>query len=131
MELTIYMYKLYVNIKIQNRGQCEHTYIHTHTCTYTYIYIDNIYAYIYVFRTCTYVREAECSSDGDEFRGERRVARHLCAGAHDLAGWLASSIPTPHVCLAARSNFQVFAQISVAKFAKRRKKHIFFLLPSS
>ncbi len=53
------------------------------------------------------------------------------AGAHDLAGSLASSIPTPHVCLAARSKFQVFAQISVAKFAKRRKKHIFFLLPSS
>ncbi|CAK9203025.1 unnamed protein product [Sphagnum troendelagicum] len=53
------------------------------------------------------------------------------AGAHDLAGWLASSIPTPRVCLAARSKFQVFAQISVAKFAKRRKKHIFSLPPSS
>jgi hypothetical protein len=39
------------------------------------------------------------------------------AGAHDLAGWLASSIPTPHVCFAARSKFQVCAQISVAKFA--------------
>jgi hypothetical protein len=52
-------------------------------------------------------------------------------GAHDLAGWLASSIPTPHVCLAARSKFQVLVQISVAKFAKRRKKHIFFPLPSS
>jgi hypothetical protein len=53
------------------------------------------------------------------------------AGAHDLAGWLASSIPTHHVCFAARSKFRVFAHISVAKFAKRRKKHIVFLLPSS
>ncbi|CAK9203048.1 unnamed protein product [Sphagnum jensenii] len=43
------------------------------------------------------------------------------AGAHDLPASLASSIPTPHVYLAARSKFQVFAQISVAKFAKRRQ----------
>jgi hypothetical protein len=60
---------------------------------------------MYVFRTCTYLRKAECTSDGNEFRGERRIARHLCCW-RTRSGWLASVVH-PHAPRLPRRSIQI------------------------